>query len=354
MLLLAGFVHGSHLMFGFVQKQAGQDYWLVLLGGAALCLPLLLAYTALAKIYPDYDLAEMLKAVFGKLLGTAAAALYVLFFLMLLAFNLWDISSFYVGSFMQEMPIVVLIAVTAVTCAYAVKKGMGSLAKICLLTVAFGIFIPLLTSAMLIGEMDFSNFLPVMERPAQSYAQPLATIVTVPFGETVALLMAMPAVKDKKKLAGYTVGGAAIACAIFLIVGIRDAAVLGSSAKIYSELAFQSTRMIDIGEFLTRIEIVIALVLTTASFVKISVLYHACVKSVSSMLSLKSHNSLILPIGAIAVALATVVFTSPVYHEDWAQSYSIMFSVPFAVVIPLIALAVSLIRKKKGKSGDIA
>lgn len=349
MLLTAGFIHGSHLLFGFVEKQAGHDNWIVLLAGALISLPLLLIFTSLSKACPNSDLVQILEAVFGKIAGRAVASLYCLFFLMLLAFNLWDISSFYVGSFMQETPIPVFIIATALTCAFAVKRGMGSVAKVCLLTIAFGVFIPVLTSMLLIGDMDFSNFLPFFEKPAQSYIQPLSTIVTVPFGEAVALLMVMPIVAQKDRLGRYTVKGAAIATLIFLIIGIRDTSVLGPSAQVYARLAFQSVRMIDIGEFLTRIEITIALVLTTASFVKLSVLYYATVKSISRLLSLKSDSSLILPIGGIAVALAMLVFSSSVYHDDWAKIYAATFSLPFAVVIPAIALIVSAIRKRKSK-----
>jgi spore germination protein KB len=349
MLLLAGFLHGSHLLFGFIEKRAGHDYWIVILSGFLISIPLLLVFTALSKRYPDKDLVQILEAVFGRLLGKIVAGLYVLFFLILLSFNLWDISSFYVGLFMPETPLAVFIVVTALTCAYAVKMGMGSLAKICLLTIGFGIFIPVISSLLLIDKMDFSNLLPVMEMPAQDYIQPLATFITVPFGEAVALLMVLPAVTKKSRLGRYTLGGMAITTLIYIIIGMRNIASLGAAAEVYPQSAVHSLRMIEIGEFLTRIELVIFLVLTTATFVKISVLYYACVKGMSTLLSLKSHNSLILPMGSIAVALASLVFSSSVYHDDWARTYAATFSLPFAVVIPMIALAISLIRKKKEK-----
>lgn len=354
MLLLAGFVHGSHLLFGFIEKSSGHDYLIVLLAGFLMSLPVLLVLTALSKSYPQADLVQILEIVFGRFIGRFIAVLYIIFFLILLSFNLWDISNFYVGSFMPETPNAVFIVITALTCAYAVKKGMGSVAKICLFTIAFGLFVPVMTSLLLLGKMDFSNFLPVMERPAQTYIMPLATLITLPFGEAVALLLVLPALSDKKKLIRYTAGGMAITTLIFFIVGMRNTAVLGASGEVYANLAFQSIRMIDIGEFLTRIEIVIALVLTTASFIKLSVLYYACVKSASSLLSLKNHNSIILPLGSIAVALATLVFKSPVYHSDWARTYAATFSLPFAVVIPVITLLVSLLKKKKEKQGSSA
>lgn len=345
-LLFAGFIHGSHLLFGGTESQLSQDFCLILIIAFLLSIPQLLVYTTLIKKYPDSSLVQILEKVFGKILGKAMATLYFLYFLCLISFNLSDISVYFVGLVMQDMPQAVIIVVIALTCAYAVKKGMGSLAKICELSIAFGIFTPVITFLLLLGNMDFSNFRPVLEMPLSSYVHPLGLLVLVPFGEAVVILMMGPYINEKKKLGMYTIGGLSIVLMIFLIIGLRNTAVLGSITKVYPYPSFHTVRVVDIADFLTRIELLIALVVSIASFVKISVLYYASVKSISQILHVGSYSSLILPIGSIAVAFALVVFESPAAHAKWIKNYAILFSVPFTIVIPLLALIVSLLRNK--------
>lgn len=346
MFLFAGFIHGSHLLFGGVESQLSQDFWLILIIAFLLSIPQLLVYTTLAKQFPNSDLVQILETVFGKIIGKLMAVLYFIYFLCLVSFNLSDISVYFVGLVMQDMPQAVILVVTVLTCAYAVKKGMGNLAKICVLSIAFGIFTPVITSLLLIGNMDFSNLLPLLEKPLSTYIHPLGLLVFVPFGEAVVILMMNPYINEKKKLGIYTIGGLSIVVMIFLIIGIRNTAVLGPIVRVYPYASFHTVRVIDIADFLTRIELLVALVVTIASFVKISVFYYASVKSISRILHMDSYSSLILPIASIAVAFALVVFESPADHTEWIKNYAILFSLPFTAIIPLLTLIISLLRKK--------
>jgi len=158
--------------------------------------------------------------------------------------------------------------------------------------------------------------------------------------------MVTPLVKDKTKISRNTVKGMAIITFVFLIIALRNTAVLGPSNNVYAQSAYQTVRNINIGKFFTRVELLIALVITTALFIKISVLYYASVKSISRLFNLNSYKLLIIPIGAIVIVLGSVVFGSSISHNDWGEYYSIAFGIPLSVIIPLLTLLIAKIRKQ--------
>jgi spore germination protein KB len=345
MFLVAGFIHGSHLLMAFMDNLTGHDFWIVVISGFVFSLPLVLSFIFLSKKFPDLDLTQILEKVYGKLLGKIITLLYVLFFLLLLSFNLSDIATFYKELVMQDLPIIVFLSVFAVLCAYAVKMGIDGVAKISILTVIFGIFTPVFTSLLLIADMDFSNLMPVLEVSGETYLKSVGIFVVVPFGEAITLLMVTPYVKDKKKISRNTVGGMAIITFIFLVIALRNTVVLGPSNNIYAQSAYQTVRIINVGKFFTRVELLIALVITSALFIKISVIYYATVKSVSRLINLSNYKILIIPIGTIAVVLGSVVFGSTISHSDWGEFYATAFGIPFSVVIPLLTILIAKLRK---------
>lgn len=345
MFLVAGFVHGSHLLMAFMDNLAGHDFWIVVISGFVFSIPLVLSFIYLAKKFPNLDLTQILEKVYGKILGKIITLLYVLFFILILSFNLNDLASFYTGLVMQDMPRIVFIVVFVILCGYAVKMGIDGIAKVSILTIIFGIFTPVITSLLLIGDMDFSNLMPVLEISGKDYIKTIGIFIVVPFGEIITLLMVTPNVKKKRNLSGYTVKGMAIVTSIFLIIALRNIVVLGSSNSIYAQSAYQTVRIVNIGKFFTRVEVLIALVITSALFIKISVIYYATVKSVSRLFNLTSYKILIIPIGSIAIILGSVVFGSTTSHNDWGEFYATAFGIPFSVIIPLLTLFTAKIRK---------
>lgn len=354
MFLVAGFILGSSFLLSFMDNTAQHDFFLVLIAGFALSIPLIWAYSKLSQRFPDKDLIQICEIVYGKIIGRIIAALYVFYFLLILALNLKDLAGFYTGFLMQETPLMVFIIVFTLICGYAVKKGADSIVRMSFLSVIFGTLTALTTFLFLIDKMDLSNFLPILELPADKFIQTTHIFTVIPFGETVALLMLLPSMKKNKKITKYMISGAVIATFIFLFVVVRNTAVLGPSASMYAQTSFQSVRLINFGEFFSRIEVLIAMVLTVNLFIKISVLYYATVNSFSRLLRIQNSGPLILPLGSIAIVLAFLTFDSTVVHADWGSKYAALFTTPFTVILPLLTLLLSKLRKlPNGKQDSI-
>ncbi|MDD5017850.1 MAG: endospore germination permease [Eubacteriales bacterium] len=349
--LIISFIQGSVLLISLVDDITKQDSWMSMVSGFVVSVPFILSYAFLAKRFPGKNLIEINDIIYGNTIGKIVSIFYLLFFLLLLAFNFGDIADFFNGYIMPETPKMVFIVVFALICAFAVKRGIAAIAKASLLTAIFTIAAVIFTTILLIGEMDFSNFQPMFESSAKEYLQVSHIMFCLPFGEIIALLMITQHMKNDKKLPRTMVWGTGISALIFLAIVVRDTAVLGASITIFSETSYQAVRMIDIGEFLTRIELLVALNYTASLFIKICVLYFVTVTGVSQLVRAKSSTPLILSLGSIVIVLAMVSFGSTIYRNEWGYKYAALFATPFTAILPPLSLLIAKIRKLPNTGG---
>lgn len=353
--IIISFISSSALqIMSFVDGIAKQDSWVPVIAGFVISTPFLLVYVWLAKRFAGKNLFEINSIVFGKIIGYLISILYFFFFIMLLSFNLSDISGFYAGNIMIETPKMVFIVVTAIAGAFAVKRGIAAIAKASILTSVFTAAVVALTFFLLIGNMDFSNFLPLFEQPLGTYARATHIMICLPYLEIVVLLMLTPQLKNDIHLKRSMVGGGAISAFILLVVIIRDTSVLGSATSIYSNNAYQAVRMINIGDFLTRIELLVALSYTGAVFIKVCVLYDAAIKSLSYLIKVQDYGPLIVPFGSIVVILAMTVFPSTSDLAQYGTQYAPVFAALLTVIFPTLTFIIAKIRKfpENRKSGN--
>lgn len=343
--LTVSFILGSALLITMIDDLTAHDTWMVVIAGFVICLPFVLIYAGLAKRFPGKSLIDINDIVFGKVVGKAVSVIYVTYFFLLLTFNINDAAVFYTGSVMPDTPGMTFLIVFTLVCAFAVHKGIAAIAKVSLLTTILAIAVVALTTLLLIGNMDFSNLLPPFEKPLMRYVQATQITVELPFLEIVSLLMVVPLIRDSRKLTRSWVAGASLAALLMLAVVLRNTLVLGGASHVLGDNSFEATRMINIGEFLTRIELLIAINYTAFFFIKISVLYYATLKGISQLLGLERYHALILPLGSIAVVFAYVKVDSAVMHAIWGAQYAPVFSFPCTVFFPLLTLIVAAARK---------
>ncbi len=350
--LTISFILGSALLITMVDGITAHDTWMVVIAGFVLCLPFLLIYAHLAKRFPGKSLIEMNDVIFGKVVGKIVSAIYVAYFFLLLTFNINDAAGFYVGYVMPDTPDMAFLIIFTLVCAFAVHRGLVAIAKVSLATTALAVTVVALTTLMLIGNMDFSNLLPMFDKPLGRYVQAVQIVVELPFLEIVSLLMVMPLIKDNRKLTRSWITGAAVAAVLMLAIVLRNTLVLGGASNILGENSFEAIRLINIGEFLTRIELLIAINYTTFFFIKISVLYYVTLNGISQLLRLERANALILPLGSIAVVFAYIKVDSAVIHAIWGAQYAPVFSFPCTVFFPLLMLIVAALRKLRTPPPD--
>ncbi len=351
-LLVTAFVVGSSLLLSFIDNMVRQDAWLVVVISFLFAFPFLAVYVLLAKKLPGKNLMEINDAVFGPVIGKIMSLLYLGYFFILISFNVLDMADFYIGSVMRETPKMPLIAIALAVAGYGVCKGIRTIAKAGFLSVAFTIITILATSALLIKDMDLSNFLPVMEAPKHTLAQSIHIFAALPYCEAFVLMMVMPSVGNGEKVGRTTLAGAFIGMLLLLLISVRNTAVLGPTTALFATNSYMAVRLIDVGEFFTRVELFVAISLIGALFIKVMVLLYAMITGFKTVFGLKSATALIVPVGGLITVLATIAFSSTVSHAYAGMRYHAFFPLLFEFILPPVTLLVACIRKLPGDGAE--
>ncbi|KZL92500.1 GerAB/ArcD/ProY family transporter [Clostridium magnum] len=345
MFLIIGLLEASTLTAAFISGITKQNTWLVLLAGYTITLFLLLVYTSLSKKYPGRNLIEINNILYGRYLGKVMSILYIWYFWYIIAANFRFTADFFSTYLFPETDISVFIVILAIICAYAIKKGIEVIARSSFILSILTIIIAILITVLTIKDMNLSNFLPLFQINLKQFVQGTNLMVSIPFGEIVTFLMIFPYVNDMKQVKKSAFMGLIIGAMFFLTVILRNIAVLGNIGSIHFLPSYQVARLINVGDFITRMEILIALVLIFNEFVKICIFYCATVLSISQFFKMRSYKPLVIPVGIISIVLSIIMFDSPAEHADFAATIYVIYVIPTIIIFPVISLIIASIKK---------
>lgn len=350
-ILVVSFLQGMILNIDFVFKLTKQGTWLAVLASFAIALIIACLYTAIVQSFPGQSLIQINNVVFGPYLGKAVSLSYIWFFFQVIIHHSYYFNSFWITYLMPETPRAAFLIMFMFVCALAVRSGIEVIARCSFLfsvVVAANI---LIVSVLLIGNMKVSNLLPVIDFSLKDFIQSVHVILAIPFCESVVFLMVLPSAAEKSKVRKPFLIGIILSTVQLLVVVFRDVLVMGPRIFNTPAVSFAAARLIDIGDVLTRLDILVAITLLITAFIKVSVFYYATVLSLAQFLKLRSYLPLVVPIGALATAIAVSLYSS-----DMEQGYAALYVWPFSAVVyefllPSATLLVMIARglpKKKG------
>lgn len=342
--LTAGFIQGSILLISYISGISESQTWIVILAAMVVIAPFIYSYVSLAKKFPGMNLIQINDIIYGSFLGKAISIYFIFFFIMTLSFNIRDIGNLYTNYLMTDTPMIFFLVIFSATLSYAVAKGIEVLARIAYLFVFVMIFVAVSTTLLLADKMNFSNLLPIFEISPIKFIHATHIMASIPFGEMIVFLMILSCLNKTEHAIKNTYIGVIIGTVTLLISAIRNTTVLGGTQSIWTSTSFQSTRLIDIGTVLTRLDILIAFGQTIVMFLKSSLFFYALVAALSQLLHLKSYLPLILPVAGIEVIIAATVFQSPVEQVMISVNAGIIYSVPLMYIIPVLSLMIAKMR----------
>ena len=349
------FIQGSTLLTFAIHKLVKQGAWMAVIIGYMISLPILWIYISLAKRFPGKSLIEINQAVLGKILGRIFSVLYIFFFSTLAFLNTRDVGEFVGGYMLPLTPMPIVLIMFIFICCWAIRKGVKTMTRYGTLLVITTFASLLFTGLLLIQNMKLSNLLPIFSIPLKNYLEGAHIVAILPICEIMAFFMLLPHLQDTNGSGRAFLGGSLIGVITLLIVVIRNIAVLGPFAFIVPSSSFATIRLINVGNILTRLEVLYAVILLTLLFFKTSILIYAAVSGVSRLLKFDSHKLLVPTFGAIVIIFALTIFDSTIEHTAWETNGAApIYSTFFLFLMPAVTIAVAAVRgffKKKEVEG---
>ncbi|AFL99160.1 MULTISPECIES: endospore germination permease [Desulfitobacterium] len=343
--LVIGFVTGGLVTVPYSTQIINQDNWLAVIIAFILSLPMVLVYIHLAQRFPKNNLIEIHDIVYGPFVGKLISATYIIFVFNLLIYNLVYVGDFSLTYLLPETPMWIVLLMFTFVCTWAVRSGLEVIVRVNPLFVAITLFITFSTMILLIPEMDFSNLIPLFDTPMPDFIQGVHVMLTIPYLEIVIFLFFLPSVNNTKQIPRSILFGFSFGSLFLLLPIIRNTTVLGPLVGMLTSPSYESIRLIDIGNFLTRLEVLYAIALIIMLFIKSSLFYYVTVLSIAQLLRLHSYLPLVVPLGIIGICLSLIVHEPSLLNIDTTVDVWPFFALPFEVFLPILTLLLAKFRK---------
>lgn len=330
-------------------KHARQDAWLsvALATGAGLLIARLV--TALGLRFPGESIFQYPAKILGRWPGTLVGLLYVAWFLHINAGVIRQYSELLVTVFMPETPLIVFNLVVVAIAAYAVRNGLEVFSRVneILAPVVLGL---ILISLILVSkDMDMQRLLPVADVEGIHIIKG-AVVPLSWFGEIVTITALIPYLNKSLESGRVAIKAVLISGFIFILVVLQAIALFGPDlAGAFVFPGGGKYRIINVANFLGRMEALVMTGWVTAGFIKICLFYWVAILGSAQLFKLQDYRPLALPVGAVLLAMSILNHPSTVDLQRFMALVFPFFSLTFELAIPLALLIIAMLRGKGEK-----
>lgn len=323
-----------------------QDVWLYCLTGLPLHLLLALPFYFLAMRFPSETFFEYTDTILGKA-GKLIGILYILFFMHNAALSINFYSEFLTTVVMNLTPPFFFKVSLLFLAAYAAYKGIENLARLSELFAPIIMLVVLVAILSLVKDMDPKEFLPLMESgllPAFS-----SGFYFVSSNIEIALMaVVLPFLNDRSKLKTVYIAFPLLLGIFIFILTATVIALFGDDlAKNLTYPFYNAVRLIQLGNFIERVEVFHVVLWIFGLFVKLSLSLYVIALGLSQVFRLKTYTPLLLPLVSIVLPVSTT-FGKDIVELKGFTSYEIYpwYTIIFIFIIPFFLLLTAIISRQ--------
>ena len=340
------FVIGSSLIIG-IGNEAKNDAWLAVITGILMAIPIILVYCRILSIYQGKDLFEILDNTLGKIIGKLFIILYSLYALHLGALVLRNFGEFINAIAMPETPMLLPILAIGITCIIAARLGIEVMARTTAYFIPILFFILLVVQLLAIPQLKINYLKPVLGNGINPVISAGFAAFSFPFAETVLFIGTFSGLKTKKSPYRIYFLGLLIVSVIFIVTTVRNIGALGNMRDNFYFPSYAAVSMINIGDFIQRIEVTVSFVFVFGVLVKTSVCLLVASKGISKTFGLHDYRSIVIQIGLLMIFFAYTVYNNSIEMKYWATRVYPYYAFPVQVILPVIIWIVAEIKAKK-------
>ena len=345
-LLITSFIIGTSLaLTGFAE--ALQDTWISILLAMGFGSVLVMIYGSIMNRFSRMDLYQVLEFLFGKVAGKIIGFLYSFYFLHLSAICIRNITEYIQVVSFPETPQYFTGLFLCLLSIYILKSGLEVMARVNKFLLLPLVLMLVTTFIMGVPKGEVSNLLPILYNGWSPVIKASFSPFAFPFGETVVFMTILNNVSEQKKskkifLIGLYGGGIILLAAVF-----RNILLLGfPNLSISNFPSYYATTLIDIGNYIRGLELVVSTTIIIAGFIKIATcLLGACI-GFSRVFKFSDYKWISVPLGLLILSLSLILYEDTIHMVEWIEIYK-YYALVFQVFFPLIIFICGIFKKKK-------
>lgn len=332
-----------------VTSIAKQDGWIAAVLGIGIGLLLTKLYVSVGSLHKEKSLFESIEQVLGKWPGKAVTATTVFFCLITASEVLFFIGNFMTTQIMQATPIQAFNILFAIVVVMGIRMGIEAIARSAELLFPVFVLLFIVLVIFVSPQIQVERIQPVLEADLKSLVWATMYFSSVFTFTPFILLTLFPGEVDRpKEAAKGFYRGTIIAGIVLVLIIVLCITVLGTdmtARQTYPSYAL--AKKINVGHFLQRIEIVMAIMWFITIFYRISVYFYSAVIGMKQLFNLKDYRPLVFPMGFLMVVLSLLVHPNVMHSEEYNRSVWLPYVATYGFYLPILLLIVHAIRRKK-------
>ncbi|WP_461207059.1 GerAB/ArcD/ProY family transporter [Clostridium sp. DL1XJH146] len=314
--IVVGFTLGTAIILSSGIDTAGRDIWIChLIAMITSIISLLMIFSIVCK-FPEKDSFEILEHIFGKGISKIILLIFFLVSVALTALVLDNIGEMMILMVIQNTEEWVYIMSIILLSAFLLRKGIEISARCIQIMAAFCMIVSIIVLSFISVNIDFNTLLPIFSKDFDIIYKTTIIVSSFPYLEVVIMFFLVPTIKKNERKKALKLGILGIVATSFYFI-ITDIFIIGIfGEKEAGRILFPTyevVRMVSLGEFVTRIEIVILLIWFVTTYSKITICLYSIMKSVQGIFNLKDYKRLAIPIGVFLVPIGTNAYKN--YEE---------------------------------------
>ncbi|WAG58537.1 GerAB/ArcD/ProY family transporter [Clostridium estertheticum] len=213
------------------------------------------------------------------------------------------------------------------------------------------VFIIFLTIFVLcLSQMNISRLKPILNNGVTPLLKGAFSSFSYPFGETVVFTMVFSNISKVKSYKKIFIVGLLIGGGLIFFATLGDILVLGSNtiSRVYFPTPMVTT-LINLGDFLQRLELTVVIQFLVCVFVKISICTFAVCNGISKFFGFDDYKFIATPVALLMLAFSFFVYKSTMEMSSWTVDIWPYYSFSFEVIIPLVVFILAEFKNKNSK-----
>ncbi|NMD68728.1 endospore germination permease [Bacillus sp. DNRA2] len=353
-VLVTMYLIGSSILLlpSALAAKARQDAWLAAIIGVGLGFLLVMLYNALAGYYPKMNLSEYSEKILGKWLGIIVSLFFSGYFFLISSLVLRNIGDFLVTHMLGETPIQIVEILILLVVIIGLYYGLESFGRTSEILFPITIIFFSLLVLLVLPLIKIEHLQPMLENGIKPIINGTLPYMGTPCMELVVFLMIYPYVTEEKKAKkafyiGYLIGGI-----VLIIISLVTVLVMGpglTAAVIYP--TFLLATKINVGDFLQRIEAVMAILWFITIFFKLIICFYATTACFAHSIKLKKSRILYFPFGMMMIVLSLIAYPNSSYFVSVIGSIWMPYASVYGLLLPILLLVVGKLRGVSAQEG---
>lgn len=327
--------------------QAGRDAWLSVILAWFLDVLLAVVYAYMGVRFPGQNMVQYSMTILGKL-GKIVGIMFPIFFLMVSAIIQRGFSIMINTAFFPKTPIEIILISSYIVIGYAALKGIEVIGRACEIIGPVDLFSLIILFLLVIPVINIDRLKPQLANgiyPALSGTPFILSFI----GICIIMGMYIPICNHPEngfiaKFTAVSMGCLMIALLVICSIGAFSL----PQAKNMLNASLELARVINLGEFLERVEAVWIMIAISAIIITSVTLIWAFCLGVSQAVGLKTYKPLVFPAILVSYVIGMTSFKNSLDFAAFLFYSFPIIAIFVETVLEMFLFFTALILKKRG------